>query len=130
MKVIVCGGRTYSDRSAVFGALDALRQRVPYGTLIIIQGGATGADALAREWATIQADRIHSYVNVPADWRRHGRAAGPLRNQEMIDNYDPQLVMAFPGGSGTADMVRRARAAGIEVIEPARAELEAEKGAA
>jgi aspartokinase-like uncharacterized kinase len=117
MKVIVCGGRTYSDRSAVFGALDALRQRVPYGTLIIIQGGSTGADALAREWATA---RIQSCANAPADWRRYGRAAGPLRNQEMIDNYNPQLVMAFPGGSGTADMVRRARDAGIEVIQPAQ----------
>lgn len=54
---------------------------------------------------------------VPADWKTHGKRAGSIRNQKMIDDYHPQLVVAFPGGAGTADMVRRARAAGIEVRE-------------
>src|SRR5690606_30354012 len=53
-------------------------------------------------------------VAYPADWRRHGRAAGPIRNQEMAD-AGADLCIAFPGGRGTADMVRRARAAGIPV---------------
>jgi hypothetical protein len=52
------------------------------------------------------------------DWKTHGKAGGPIRNQMMLDDYKPQVVIAFPGGSGTADMVRRAHATqGIDVIE-------------
>jgi hypothetical protein len=50
-----------------------------------------------------------------ADWNTHGRAAGPIRNQRMLDEVKPELVVAFPGGRGTADMVRRAREAGVNV---------------
>jgi len=80
----------------------------------IIAGGARGADTMAKHLA-------HAW-NVPfrmfkADWNKHGKAAGPLRNQRMLDEGKPDLVVAFPGGRGTADMVRRARAAGIEVRE-------------
>jgi hypothetical protein len=51
-----------------------------------------------------------------ADWHWHGRAAGPIRNQKMLD-WGPDLVVAFAGGDGTACMMRLARAAGVEVIE-------------
>ncbi len=112
MRVFVCGGRNYSDREAVFAALDAIWQSVPLDTLLIIQGGADGADALAREWCRTTGE---AYVNVPADWKAHGRAAGPIRNQCMLDEHKPNLVLAFPGGRGTADMVRRALAAGVKV---------------
>jgi hypothetical protein len=109
MRVLVCGGRHYSDALGVFRVLDAL----PDGPLTIINGGAPGADALARRWA----ERSHVEVRTfPADWSV-GRSAGPRRNQRMIDEGMPDLVIAFPGGRGTADMVRRARAAGIRVRE-------------
>jgi len=52
-----------------------------------------------------------------ANWRTHGKAAGPIRNQQMLDEGRPHLVVAFPGGTGTADMVRRAKAAGVPVME-------------
>lgn len=52
-----------------------------------------------------------------ADWSKYGKAAGPMRNQKMLDEYKPDLVVALPGGRGTADMVSRARVAGVEVIE-------------
>jgi hypothetical protein len=48
-----------------------------------------------------------------ADWEKLGRSAGPIRNQAMLDEGRPDLVVAFPGHHGTADMVRRARAAGV-----------------
>lgn len=115
MRVLVCGGRDYNDEPAVFGLLDSLRQR--YGRLTIIQGGAAGADELARRWATIQSSS--HLINEPADWKAHGRAAGPIRNQRMLDEHKPELVVAFPGGRGTADMVRRAKAAGVPVWEVA-----------
>lgn len=111
--VIVCGGRDYTDRTKVFSTLDDLKAK--YGPLHIIQGGATGADDLAFQWANRQAYMHVS--NVPADWKTHGRAAGPIRNQRMIDEYGPKLVVVFPGGRGTADMVRRARDAQIPVLE-------------
>ncbi|WP_245576775.1 SLOG family protein [Kaistia adipata] len=80
----------------------------------VISGMATGADTLAAEWAERFGFPLRKF---PADWKAHGRAAGPIRNQRMIDEGRPDLVIAFPGGRGTADMVRRAKAAGIEVRE-------------
>ena len=53
----------------------------------------------------------------PADWKRYGRGAGPARNQAMLVEFNPQLLVAFPGGKGTADMVRRAQKAGVRVEE-------------
>lgn len=119
MRVLVCGGRDYSDREAVFAALDEL------APLAIIQGHADGADALAREWwykrPNTCAGELACY---PADWKKHGKAAGPIRNQQMIDEGKPDLVLAFPGGHGTADMVRRAKRAGVKVLTPLTPEKE------
>jgi len=56
-------------------------------------------------------------VPYKADWHLHGKAAGPKRNQRMLDHGRPKRVIAFPGGKGTADMVDRARVAGVDVIE-------------
>ena len=110
MRVLVCGGRDYSGREKVFTELHALAEK--HGWLTIINGGARGADALAREWATLCH---HGLVTIPANWQMHGTSAGPIRNQLMIDGSKPDLVLAFPGGRGTADMVKKANDAGIEV---------------
>lgn len=110
MRVLVCGGRNYRDVKSVFASLDGLSP----GPHLIIHGGATGADACAAEWASKRGCESEVYH---APWRTHGRAAGPIRNQRMLDHGRPELVVAFPGGSGTADMVRRAKAAGVTVIE-------------
>lgn len=80
----------------------------------IIEGGASGADTLAREWADANGFRSRVYR---ARWQEHGKAAGPIRNQMMLDVERPILVIAFPGSRGTADMMRRAKAAGVPVIE-------------
>jgi hypothetical protein len=116
MRVIVCGGRDYEDRWSVYSALDELLKAEPLDTLMVIQGGASGADEFAREWCI--KNRVEM-VNVPANWEVHGKAAGPVRNQKMVSKYRPELVLAFPGGRGTADMVRRAEDAGIAVRHPA-----------
>jgi hypothetical protein len=109
MRILVCGGRNYSDRRRVDWVLGNFRTRMS----AVITGDATGADALARDWC---AERGVPLERFDADWRAHGRAAGPLRNQRMLDEGKPDLVLAFPGGRGTADMVRRADAAGVAVI--------------
>ena len=108
MRVLVCGGRNYSDEGRLTEVLDDLKPTE------IIHGGARGADSLAEKWAATRQVPCHVY---PADWRRHGRAAGPIRNREMLEQSKPDLVVAFPGGRGTAHMVRIARAAGHRVIE-------------
>jgi hypothetical protein len=112
MRVLVCGGRDYCDQDHVWNTLCELdAQRGPFE--VVIHGCATGADTEGMIWAQ-GLGRKHAPFQ--ADWRTHGRAAGPLRNQRMLDEGKPTLVIAFPGGKGTADMVRRAKAAGVEVI--------------
>lgn len=113
MKVIVCGGRDYADRDALFAAMDRAHAKRPI--TIVIHGDAPGADRLAGEWA---ADRGVLSAAVKALWDRHGRrAAGPRRNRGML-TLGPDAVIAFPGGTGTADMVCAAREAGVAVWEP------------
>lgn len=121
MIVIVCGGREYGDAVSLNAALDALHSRKPISTLI--EGGAKGADSLAGAWAS---SRGVYRVTVHANWEKHGKGAGPRRNSQMMTfgSYlacDAQCdlgVVAFPGGSGTADMKRQAKAAGLTVWEP------------
>lgn len=110
-RVLVCGGRDYSGTPSVASVLDGLLESD--GIACIIQGGATGADADARAWA-MRNDV--AYLTVPAAWEQHGKAAGPLRNARMLREGKPTLVVAFPGGRGTADMVRKAKAAGVPVL--------------
>ena len=109
-RILVTGGRGYADQALLFGVLDMQAEQSHVGA--IIQGGAEGADRLARLWCH---SRMVRYDNYPAEWRKHGKAAGPIRNQQMIDEGRPTMVFAFPGGRGTADMVRRAKAAGVPV---------------
>lgn len=116
-RILVCGGRDFADRRRLGRALIEFAPRnatCPNRETVIIHGGAPGADSLAGEWADLWSLRSEAFE---ADWQAHGSAAGPIRNQRMIDDGKPDLVIAFPGGRGTADMVRRARAAGIEVRE-------------
>lgn len=112
MRVLVCGGREYGDADRVYRVLDALE--VERGRIgVVIHGGAPGADWLADCWGV---DRGKGRERYTADWTR-GPRGGPERNARMIREGRPDLVVAFPGGRGTADMVRRARAAGVEVVE-------------
>lgn len=112
MRVLVCGGRDYADKARVFATLDALHATTPI--TCIIDGCARGADALGATWAVarnIPQDRF------PADWNTHGTAAGPIRNAQMLSEGKPDRVVAFPGGTGTANMIALARKAGVLVQE-------------
>lgn len=109
MIAIVCGGRDYTDYEHVCRQLDAL------GITFVIHGGARGADALAQRWAL---DRGIPFACVPAHWDRYSKAAGAKRNGWML-RLKPEMVVAFPGGRGTANMVEQAVAAGIDVRQVA-----------
>ena len=114
-RVLVCGGRTYSDRRRVTLTIRKLIRR---GAEVLIHGGANGADMLAvTAWQKCRpVTDPGSIIWFPAEWERLGLAAGPIRNQRMIDEGKPDVVIAFPGGRGTADMTARAAAAGIPVV--------------
>ena len=114
-RVLVTGGRDYPDRQAVFSRLATCRQEAVRNglKLIVIHGDCpTGADQLAALWCRREGIDERRY---PAQWNLHGRSAGPRRNQRMLDEEQPDLVLAFPGGRGTADLVRRAATAGVLV---------------
>lgn len=130
MRLLVTGGRNYTDRAAAFARLDEIHEG-PYGPVTeVIEGGATGGDALARAWSRQRLGKPST--SCPADWsnidapgavvrhRSDGRAynvkAGFDRNQSMIDDHKPDACAPLPGGSGTADMVERAKAAGLLVL--------------
>jgi len=119
MRVLVCGSRFYTDRDHVHNELCRLdHERGPFTR--IIHGGATGADNEAMLWAQMMAESGRDIKHIPfvAEWFKYGKAvAGSIRNQRMIDEGKPNLVIAFPGGTGTADMKHKARIARIEVIE-------------
>ncbi len=112
LRLIVCGGRDWADYGAVNRALTMIHDK--RGIAEIIQGGAKGADALAARWA--KATGV-ACTEVPADWDKHGRAAGPIRNLQMLE-LKPDGVVAFPGGRGTKHMREAATAAGVRVWQP------------
>lgn len=117
MIVMVTGGRDYADKERVDEVLDRCHAENPIS--LLIHGKAPGTDTLCKEWAW-----EHGVPEKPfkADWRRFNKAAGPIRNQEMVD-FGPHCVIAFPGGTGTADATRRARLRRIPVIEVTKTQI-------
>mgnify|MGYP005867213267 CR=1 FL=1 len=107
-RVLVCGGRDYADIDRMYQILDSI------AIDDIISGHARGADQLAEVYAE---GRDINVTIFPAEWNKHGRAAGFIRNKQMLDEGQPDLVVAFPGGRGTANMVDLAKKAGVSVLE-------------
>ncbi len=110
MRILVCGGRDFADSEKLATVLDALHGQ--YTISVLIHGTASGADTLAGEWAASRGIPVQEF---PANWEGEGRAAGPIRNKRMLDEGRPDLVIAMPGGRGTANMVSQARSAGVPV---------------
>lgn len=134
MRVLVCGGRMFGEvprdtpicerprisavarehARLIWDTLDTFRVD---GKLTVLIHGAcrTGADFHADRWARNCLVPVEAFA---AKWRVNGkldRSAGPRRNQQMINDGKPDLVIAFPGGDGTADMISRAELAGLKV---------------
>lgn len=106
MRVLVCGGRDYKNKTHLFNVLDAVHQEQPITLIIEGECPRGGADQLAALWAS---SRKVELLPMPADWGRYGPAAGPIRNTQMLIEGRPELVVFFPGGNGTKDMVEKAR---------------------
>ena len=130
--ILVCGGRSYGrvppgildeqrDRQAAIASAERARlyrvlEHAPerLGMTRLVCGDQTGADFYAVEWAKEALMPFHVY---PADWDQHGPKAGPLRNQQMLEQESPAAVIAFPGSKGTRNMVSLAERAGVRVIK-------------
>lgn len=128
-RIIVCGGRTYAwphklydsrearqadlvrvnrEEARLFAVLSFLRPRS------IANGDAPGADKMSYSWAKTRRVPCALY---PAFWTEEGRAAGPKRNRRMFTGFEPEGVVAFPGGDGTADMVSVAVDGGAWIVK-------------
>lgn len=121
-RVLVCGSRTYPEADEMVGLIlygvDEMHS-VGGHHPIVIEGGAKGADRAAHLWVQgFGSEYPYPHQQFPADWAKDGRAAGPIRNQRMLTEGKPDIVLAFVDkplaeSKGTADMVRRAQKAGI-----------------
>lgn len=103
MHVLVTGGRNFADQGLVQSTLKAIHSKTPI--TLLIHGAASGADQLPGEWAVQIGIEV---LACPADWKRFGKGAGPIRNRQMLD-HSPELLVAFPGGKGTSDMIKAAQ---------------------
>lgn len=135
MRILVCGGRDYRNAAFVWRTLDDIHGQRPIAALI--QGGATGADKLAKEWAMTkpEVERYESrakwddlshpdaVIRARADGSKYDAKAGHRRNAHML-TWKPDMIVAFPGGSGTADMIDQARKAGVTVYHAQTGEVE------
>lgn len=114
--VLVTGGRKFNDVKLVAAVLhDTLitARSISGRRMVVVQGGADGADAHAEKWA--KAWKV-PYFTIPAEWGRFSKGAGGVRNEQMLDWLPIDMVIALPGGTGTLDMVTRATEKGIAVI--------------
>ena len=109
--VLVCGGRHYKNKTFLFRVMDIIHKQTPITK--IVSGAARGADSLAVEWAI---ENNIEYVEYPADWEGHGKAAGHIRNQQMVDSENPDIVVAFTGGRGTQNMIATAMKHGVVTV--------------
>jgi hypothetical protein len=109
MRVIVCGDRNWDNKGSIRRAL------IEHGVTEVIEGEARGADTQGREVAEELGIPV---IPVKADWKRYGRAAGPIRNREML-SYDPAAILAFHANlersKGTKNMINQGEMAGVFV---------------
>lgn len=120
MRLVVSGGRDFLDVPLLWRTLDELHESTPEGIELLVEGASDdvtgpyrGADYWAHQWALA---RQVPCLREHADWKKHGRAAGPIRNGEMLKKYQLNYLVAFPmGGRGTADMIEQAGRAGLAV---------------
>jgi hypothetical protein len=113
IRLLICGDRNWTDRRSIESYLSGYSPELT----TVIHGGASGADSIAGEIA----ENLSMGVEVfPADWHRYGRAAGPIRNRQMLDAHVDLVVwfhLDIESSKGTKNMVAQARQTGIQTID-------------
>ena len=115
LRVLVCGSRHFEDIQFVVDTLsDMFDNQFGNKVSCVIHGDAHGVDKMADSFAYFCKVPVEAY---PADWKKHGKAAGPIRNKQMLDDGKPDLVIAFlaPDSRGTKNMIEQATKANIPV---------------
>lgn len=113
MVILVTGGRDFTDYERVVKVLDEVCRWSKDGHIHIVNGAARGADQLATKWAQERGEKCTEVPVTKAEWDQHGKVAGFLRNQKMLDLFHPDQGVVFPGGNGTQDMLERLFRAGV-----------------
>lgn len=114
MKLIIAGGRDFSSLNS-FGFIDYCITRSPFrGIKEIVSGCAEGIDAEGEHWASHRMVRVKKF---PADWKKHGKKAGPLRNKKMAEYADALLLIWDGESKGSSSMRKEAKKAGIPIFE-------------
>lgn len=112
LRVLICGSRTWEDEEPIKRLLSSMS-----GYTVVIHGAAQGADSIA---GRVAKELGFEVLPFPAKWDRYGRAAGPIRNTQMLNEGLPDIVYAFhtniEASKGTADMVRQAKKSGVPVV--------------
>ncbi|MCW6598799.1 SLOG family protein [Yersinia ruckeri] len=111
IKLLVSGGRKYKNKTQVWNVLGEIHRTI--GISEIIEGGALGLDTHCAVYGYTKCIPVRTEE---ADWERYKRSAGSIRNQVMLDKYQPDALLAFSGNNGTSDMVRRAAKHGIPIL--------------
>ena len=112
MKIIIAGTRTFNDKHLLFCQMDYLIAKFDLQYFEVISGTAEGADKLGEEWGK---ERHATITRFPADWNKHGKAAGPIRNAEMADVADICVVFWDGKSKGTKNMIETALSKGLMV---------------
>lgn len=112
MRLIIAGSRHIPaiDADRLVAAAIKKAGMVP---TTILSGTATGIDAAGERWATANNIPIERH---PADWNKHGRAAGPLRNREMAASADTALVIWDGVSRGSKSMIQEAEQRGLKLF--------------
>lgn len=114
MRLLVTGGRDFKNFAYIRQVLNMVSTAVPLS--VLIHGDAPGVDRLCKAWASQHSIPVLPY---PADWDGLGPSAGPIRNSEMLLDSYPDIVVSFPGNTGTRNMKKKVRKAGVFLIDAA-----------
>ena len=116
LRILICGDRNWKNKKIIYSSIKKIRNNM-YNIECIIEGKAKGADIIGKEVAIFNKILFYEY---PAEWIKYGIGAGMIRNQQMIDEGKPNLVLAFhnniENSKGTKDMIQRAKKNNIETV--------------
>lgn len=110
-KVVVTGGRDYTNKEVIYTSLNNIHSQKPITTLI--EGAARGVDTICKEWANENNIPVEEYK---ADWKKNGKSAGFIRNKEMLEKSNPDFGVVFPGGVGTMHMYELIKQKGLDFL--------------
>lgn len=114
MRMIITGSRHYNDKETIIDAIEENLGDCYIEDVVIIEGGARGADTIAHNHGLDMGYVVETYH---ANWDKYGKKAGGIRNQQMVDS-GADICLAFPleGSIGTYDCIRRAKKSGIHTV--------------